>query len=70
YFGDYAFNYEYPEGKQLDETVYDILDEDVDKKYFISEKILPTILSSGSGGYYSKSEIDLDIARPLTATMH
>ena len=70
YFGNYAFNYEYPEGKQLDETVYDILDEDVDKKYFISEKMLPTILSSGSGGYYSKSEIDLDIARPLTATMH
>src|SRR5699024_7515266 len=33
-------------------------------------KILPTILSHGSGNYYSKSEIGLDIARPLTSTMH
>ena len=49
YFGDYAFNYEYPEGKQLDETVYDILDEDVDKKYFISEKISRVVAMSFCG---------------------
>lgn len=51
-------------------SVKHLLDENVDKKYFLSEKILPTILSHGTGGYYSKSEIDLDIARPLCATMH
>lgn len=51
-------------------SVKELLDDDVDKKYFLSEKILPTILSHGTGGYYSKSEIDLDIARPLCATMH
>ena len=31
--------------------------------------ILPTILSNGTGGYKAKSEIDLEIARPLCATM-
>ena len=35
----------------------------------LSEKILKTILKHGTGGYYSKSEIDLEIARPLTRTM-
>ena len=38
-------------------------------KYILSKKILKTILKHGSGGYYSKSEIDLEIARPLTRTM-
>lgn len=51
-------------------NVMKLLDKDVDKKYFLSEKILPTILSHGTGNYYSKSEIDLSIARPLCATMH
>ncbi|CAM5221016.1 IS1595 family transposase ISCco3 [Ureibacillus acetophenoni] len=46
-----------------------ILESNVDPKYYLSHKILPTILSHGSGNYYSKSEIDLEIARPLTATM-
>lgn len=46
-----------------------ILEKDVDPKYYLSHRILPTILSHGSGNYYSRSEIDLEIARPLTATM-
>ena len=33
------------------------------------KQILKTILKDGTGGYYSKSEIDLEIARPLTRTM-
>lgn len=69
-FGDQANDYQYPQGYKLQTTVFDILDKSVDKKYFISEKFLPTILANGSGNYYSKSEIDLPIARPLTATMH
>lgn len=62
--------FEFPTPIKNDITLRDILDENVDKKYFLSEKILPTILSHGSGNYYSKSEIDLSIARPLCATMH
>tara|TARA_B100000427_G_scaffold290525_1_gene266812 strand:+ start:182 stop:1222 length:1041 start_codon:yes stop_codon:yes gene_type:complete len=50
-------------------TTKSILDRDVDDKYVLSKKILKTILKDGTGGYYSKSEIDLEIARPLTRTM-
>lgn len=62
--------FEFPEPIKLEVTLKDILDLKVDKKYFLSEKILPTILSPGTGKYYSKPEIDLKIARPLCATMH
>lgn len=63
-------DFSFPEGIKLEKTTFDLLDEKVDKKYFLSYKILPTILSDGSGNYKSKSEINLSIAKPLTATMH
>ena len=40
------------------------------EKYFLSEKVKKTILSSGTKGFYSKPETDLEIARPLLNTMH
>lgn len=70
YFDNSKIDYEFPECIKLEKTTFDLLDQNVDKKYFLSEKILPTILADGSGNYKSKSEIDLPIARPLTATMH
>ena len=53
----------------MKKTTLDILEKEVDEKYFLSSKILKTILSHGTGGFYQKSEIDLKIARPLTKTM-
>ena len=47
-----------------------ILSKKVDPKYFLSERIKPTLLSNGSAGFKSKSDINQIIARPLTATMH
>jgi DNA-cytosine methyltransferase len=48
-----------------------ILENYVDDKYYISEKMRDYIMSAGTGGWQSgKLEIDLDLARPLTATMH
>ena len=70
YFNNIDINFEFPQPIELQQNLKDILDDSVDKKYFLSEKILPTILSHGTGNYYSKSEIDLKIARPLCATMH
>jgi DNA (cytosine-5)-methyltransferase 1 len=58
-----------PETVELNYTLQDLLEHGVDEKYFLSERILPTILSNGTGGYVGKSEIDLEIARPLCATM-
>ena len=51
-------------------NVVEILSQDVDSKFYLSEKIKPTILSNGSGGFLSKSDIDQIVARPLTASMH
>jgi len=50
-------------------NVLDILEKDVDEKYYLSERIKHTILDGGSKNFWSKSQIDLDIARTLTATM-
>lgn len=52
------------------ETINDVLMKNVDSKYFLSERIKPTILSDGSSNFKSKSDINMRIARPLTATMH
>lgn len=43
--------------------------EDLDK-YFLSEKVEKYVMSSGTKGFYSKPEINLDVARPLLNTMH
>lgn len=40
------------------------------EKYFLSEKVKKYVLSTGTKNFYSKPEIDLDIARPLLTTMH
>jgi DNA (cytosine-5)-methyltransferase 1 len=62
-------NYKFPEKEELDKILQDLLEHEVNPKYFLSDRILPTILSDGTGGYKAKSEIDLKIARPLCATM-
>ncbi len=68
-FSNSKAEFAYPEACVLDQSLQDVLEKDVNEKYFLSEKILPTILSNGTGGYKAKSEIDLKIARPLCATM-
>lgn len=50
-------------------TVLDILEREVDKKYYLSDRIKPTILANGSKNFKSRSEINQLIARPLTASM-
>ena len=40
------------------------------EKYFLSEKVKKYVLASGTKNFYSKPEIDLDVARPLLTTMH
>lgn len=55
---------------QFYQTTIDVLDKVVEQKYYLSERIKPTILSDGSAGFKSNSDIDKQIARPLTASMH
>lgn len=46
-----------------------LLSAKVDSKYYLSDRIKPTILANGTKKFESKSEINLMIARPLTASM-
>jgi DNA (cytosine-5)-methyltransferase 1 len=55
--------------KRYDSVLDGILEKSVDEKYYLSERIKPTILADGSKNFKSKSEINQLIARPLTATM-
>ena len=50
-------------------NTHEILEKVVDEKYYLSERIKPTILADGSANFKSHSEINQMIARPLTATM-
>ena len=69
-FDNQDVEFTFPETVDLNCTMHDMLEENVDDKYFLSDKILKTILSNGTGKYNAKSEIDLKIARPLCSTMH
>ncbi len=59
--GDFVFE---EENKDKEKTMQDL------EKYFLSEKVRKYVLKSGTKGFYSKPETDLDIARPLLTTMH
>ena len=52
------------------DSTLEVLAKKVPGKYFLSERIKPTILADGSANFKSNSEINLLIARPLTASMH
>lgn len=69
-FDNPSIEFEFPKETKLTITLQDLLEQNVDEKYFLSEKLVKTILSNGTGNYYAKSEIDLKIARPLCSTMH
>jgi DNA (cytosine-5)-methyltransferase 1 len=51
-------------------STLDILAQNVDEKYFLSERLKPTILADGSANFKSKSDINQLVARTLTASMH
>lgn len=50
-------------------STLEILEKEVEEKYYLSNTLKPTILSNGTKNFKSKSEINQLIARPLTATM-
>ena len=68
-FLDNSIDYVFPKTKKLSKSLQDLLEDNVEDKYFLSEKIKKTILSEGSKNYKAKPEIDRKVAKPLTATM-
>ncbi|ARR02779.1 MULTISPECIES: DNA cytosine methyltransferase [Campylobacter] len=61
--------FEFPKKQKLEITTQDLLDKRVEAKYFLSKKIINTILGYGTKGYIAKPTIDLPISKTLTATM-
>lgn len=66
---DIAHGFEFPAPIPLEYRMRDFLESGVDEKYFLKDSSLNYILSSGTKNFYYKPEIDLDIARPITATI-
>ncbi len=62
-------DFSFPEKQHLNITMPQLLEQNVNEKYYLSNTIKHTICSNGTGGYVANSEINLDIARPLCATM-
>ena len=60
----------FPEKQELNVTTQDLLDKDVEAKYFLTKRLEPTILGYGTKGYMVKPTIDLPISKTLCATMH
>lgn len=58
-------------GDFIFEEVTDVnqLEGSIDEKYFLSQKLINYVLASGTKNFYSKPEIDLEVARPLLASM-
>lgn len=62
--------YEFPDPFTLELRLKDMLDAEVDEKYYLSNKAKNYVCATGTKNFYYKPEIDLEIARPLTSTMH
>lgn len=65
-----SFEYEFPLKEELIISAKDLLEEKVDDKYYITERMYKTVMSTGTKGWYAKPETDCDIAKPLVRTMH
>lgn len=53
----------------FEEVAEDKSEDPIDEKYYLSEKLVNYVLASGTKNFYSKPKIDLEVARPLLASM-
>ena len=54
--------------EDFDEFIFDV--RDVEEKYYLSEKVAKYVLSPGTKNFKTRTETDLEIARPLLQSMH
>ena len=59
--------FEFPEGQELKLKLKDMLEDNVDEKYYLSDKMIKYISATGTANFNNHdSKINLDIARPVT----
>jgi DNA (cytosine-5)-methyltransferase 1 len=63
--GDFVF--EHGEN-EFDEFIFDV--NDVEEKYYLSDKVRDYVLSSGTKTFKTSIKTDLEVARPLLQSMH
>lgn len=64
--GDFIF--EETKEQQFNEFIFDV--NEVEEKYYLSEKVKKYVLSEGTKKFKTKIKTDLSIARPLLQSMH
>ena len=62
--------FEWPEPEELKTRLLDYLEDDVDEKYYLSDKMIKYISQSGTKNFKVDTRINLDIARPLTTAQN
>jgi len=62
------FIYESQSSQEFNEFIFDV--NEVEEKYYLSEKVKNYVLSSGTKGFKTSTKTDLEIARPLLQSMH
>ena len=60
----------FPEPIPLEYKMYDFLEDYIDSKYFLSDKVKKYVLSPGTKNFKTSTKTDLDVARPLLQSMH
>ncbi|WP_202390747.1 DNA (cytosine-5-)-methyltransferase [Flavobacterium sp. Sd200] len=64
--GDFVF--EEQDKSEFDEFIFDV--NEVEEKYYLSDKVRDYVLSSGTKTFKTSVKTDLEIARPLLQSMH
>jgi DNA (cytosine-5)-methyltransferase 1 len=67
YNSDKLFNFNFPPKQELKLKLKDMLEDEVDEKYYLSDKMIKYISATGTANFKNPDcKINLDIARPLT----
>jgi len=65
--GDFVFEPEF-DVTNFDEFVFDV--NDVEEKYYLSDKVRDYVLAGGTKNFRTSTKTDLEVARPLLQSMH
>ena len=60
------YNYTFPKPIQLTKRLKDYLEDEVDEKYYLSDKMINYISQQGTKNFKLDTKINLEIARPIT----
>lgn len=65
--GDFVFHPAQGE-EDFDEFIFEV--NDVEEKYYLSDKVKNYVLATGTKNFKTRTDTDLNVARPLLSTMH